>query len=172
MWIRKSLEEDWRRIKEIEDKAIERYYTADFGEDEVLPRTEEDIRFLIANTQLMVAVDEADTILGYISYYSIGPYLHLEEHEVHEEYWRVGGGRSLLNHFLQAGEELETCQYYSLLVFPEAKWAWNCFLQSGFRTFGFEQIKDLKDENLQRMMEAELKFKNLARGRVLMIKEK
>lgn len=172
MRIRKSLEEDWRKIKEIEDKAIEWYYTTGFGKDEVLPRTEEDIRFLITNSQLMVATDEADTILGYISYYSIGPYLHLEEHAVHEEYWREGVGRLLLTHFLKAGEELETCQYYSLLVFPEAKWAWNCYLQSGFRTFDFEQIMTLKDENLQRMMEAELKLKNLARGRVLMIKEK
>jgi ribosomal protein S18 acetylase RimI-like enzyme len=79
--------------------ATTRYYEAGFAESLVPPRAEPDLRELLDGTRLFVA-DEGDDILGYVSFYATGPYLHLEEIGVRREAQGRGVGTALLDFYV------------------------------------------------------------------------
>lgn len=171
MQIRQGREEDLLRLLEIERLTTEQYYEVGFTSEEFLPRTEEDFRFLLQGTTVLVAVDEYDRPLAFMSYYLIGQYVHLEEQGVDPQWQRLGIGQKLLAYYLQAGKTLPRCKYYSLLLFPDARWAWQFYTRFGFYEFDFRRLDSLQNESLERMIESELRGK-YSRNRRLLLKEK
>lgn len=155
MLVRQCKESDIPRILDIEREAMEMYYQVGFSREDVLPRTEEDLRFLLTKTDVVVAVDGDDFPHGYASYYLAGSFLHLEEHVVHPASQGQGVGSLLLAHFLEVGQMVPECQYYSLLTFLEASWAVRGYKKAGFREVNLVELDLLSDDSLKRMMDLE-----------------
>lgn len=170
MLVRPCKESDLPRILDIEREAMEMYYQAGFSKEDVLPRTEEDLRFLLAKTDVVVAVDGENLPLGYASYYLAGSFLHLEEHVVHPIVQRQGVGSLLLAHFLEVGQLVPECQYYSLLAFPEASWAVQGYKRAGFCEASPMELEMLPDDALKRMLD--LEHNQYARCRVALFRVK
>lgn len=155
MLLRECRVDDLLRIVEIERAAMKAYYDAGFTYEEVLPRTAEDLRFLLQKTNLVVAVDEKDVPHGYASYFQAGSFLHLEDHVVDPVSQRQGIGTLLLQNFLEVGQGLLDCKYFSLLVFNEANWAQHMYSRAGFRALTSLELEILADDALKRMVDLE-----------------
>lgn len=171
MRIRKARQRDLSALVQIERLGTELYYRTGFFRTDLIPRTTGDLRFLLAHSTMMVAADSGDRPVGYISYYPIKPYLHLEEHAVHPDFHREGIGEVLLNHYLAAGREMAGMEHFSLLCFQEAFWAYRLYSKHRFAAPEPWQMESLKTNVFQRILTSEAR-QLYPRQRVLMIRDR
>lgn len=170
MHIRKARNRDLPALVQMERQGAELYYQIGFSREELGPRTEGDLRFLLTHTTMKVAVDLSDHPLGYISYYPIESYLHLEEHTVHSDVHHQGIGEALLLHYFTAGREMNRCEHYSLFCFTAAEWAYQMYCKHGFTRVEPWQIVDLKSDVYKHMLASEIR-QQYSQNRVLLVKE-
>lgn len=129
--IRPVKSEDLPALVEVEVSASSRYQEAGFSPDEAPPRDEQDLHRLAHETTLLVA--ELDGIMvGYCSFFRLGPYLHLEELAVSRAWQGRGIGRRLAEAYLQVARSMSECSHCSLIAFREAPWAVGLYRHLGF----------------------------------------
>lgn len=123
---------DLPALERIERSATDLYYEAGFSPAAIAPRGAADLRALIGQTTLLLARD-GDDVVGYVSYYPRGPYLHLEEIAVRRDRQRRGHGRRLAQQVLAAAAADPQCSHISLVAFTRAGWAIRLYTGLGFR---------------------------------------
>ncbi len=134
--IRPVKPEDLPALVDVETSASSRYQEAGFSFDEAPPRDEQDLHRLAHETTMFVA--EVDRmVVGYCSFFSIGPFLHLEELAVARKWQGRGIGRRLAEAYLEAAIPMSDCSHYSLIAFRDAEWAIGLY-----RRLGFEQLDE------------------------------
>src|SRR4051794_24830665 len=131
MLIRSATADDFTRLVEVDRSATSRYYDAGFSMQDVPPRSEEDLREVLADTCLYVADD--DQVVGYVSFYQTGPFMHLEELAVARAAQGRGVGTQLLNVYVDRARQASGCTHLSLVAFREARWALTLYERLGFR---------------------------------------
>jgi ribosomal protein S18 acetylase RimI-like enzyme len=122
---------DLPALHAIEASATEVYYDAGFSRTHVCPRSDPELRQLLKYTCVLVAcVDEHP--VGYASYYTRGPFLHLEEVAVERDHQRRGIGIALARQVLAAAEADPQCTHLSLVAYRRAPWAIELYTRLGF----------------------------------------
>lgn len=122
---------DLAALHDIERSATELYYEAGFSPTHVDPRSEAEMRLLLKYTSVLLACDD-DEPIGYASYYTRGPFLHLEEIAVRRDRQRRGCGRALALQALAAAQDDPQCTHLSLVTFERALWAVELYSRLGF----------------------------------------
>ena len=79
--------------------ATDLYYEEGFSPAQVDPRSEADMHLLLKYTTVLLACED-DEPVGYASFYTRGPFLHLEEIAVRRDRQRRGCGRALAQQVL------------------------------------------------------------------------
>jgi ribosomal protein S18 acetylase RimI-like enzyme len=129
--IRPFQPEDLPALLRVEASASSRYQEAGFSLAEAPPRDEEELNRLTNETTVIVAeIDGA--VVGYGSYFVLGPYLHLEELAVGRVWQGRGIGRRLAEAYLGAALPVARCSHYSLIAFQAAEWAVGLYRRIGF----------------------------------------
>lgn len=133
--IRPVRAEDLPELVAVESSASSRYQEEGFSLDEAPPRDEQDLHRLADETTMLVAqLDGA--IVGYCSFFLIGPYLHLEELAVARDLQGRGIGRRLAEAHLEAAISMSERSHYSLIAFRDAVWATGLYSRLGFVPLG------------------------------------
>jgi GNAT superfamily N-acetyltransferase len=166
---------DLQALERIEQSATQLYYENGFAKKDVQPRTVEDLRHLLKETQVYL-YEKSSTPVGYISFYLTGPYRHLEEFSVHRDAQRQGIGLALLNIYLH--QQLHTVerkeegalQYYSLVVFKKACWAVRAYEKIGFESADLPSPFLPEQDRLLHILEAEKRAGLDPRQRMLMVR--
>ncbi len=122
---------DLPALVEVEASASRRYQEAGFSVDEAPPRDEQDLHRLAHETTVLVAEIDG-VIVGYCSYFPLGPFLHLEELAVSRARQGRGIGRRLAEAYLEAAIPVSECSHYSLIAFRDADWAIGLYRGLGF----------------------------------------
>jgi ribosomal protein S18 acetylase RimI-like enzyme len=131
--IRPAVAEDLRQLVAVEQSATSLYYGSGFSEAQVQPRSEAELRDLLNRTSMHV-VEESGALIGYVSFFQTGPYLHLEELAVRRDSQGRGLGTQLLAHYVDEAHKTPGCTHLSLIVFRRAIWACSLYRRFGFRT--------------------------------------
>ena len=131
--IRPATPHDLDALNAIERSSTELYYEAGFPRTAIEPRSADGVRLLLKYTVVLLACDEHDDAIGYVSYHARGPFLHLEEIAVHRDRQRRGCGLALAQQYLAAAETDPQCSHLSLMAFVEARWAVNLYTRLGFQ---------------------------------------
>ncbi len=134
--IRPVQPEDLPTLVDVEASASSRYQEAGFSLDEAPPRDEQDLHRL-ANVTTMFVAELDGMVVGYCSFFSIGPFLHLEELAVARNWQGRGIGLRLAEAYLEAAIPMSDCSHYSLIAFRDAEWAIGLY-----RRLGFEQLDE------------------------------
>ncbi len=116
----------------IERSATELYYEAGFSPGHVDARSEADVRLLLKYTTVLLACED-DQPVGYASFYTHGPFMHIEEIAVHRDRQRRGVGKALATQVLAEARADPQCTHLSLVTFTEARWAVDLYSRLGFR---------------------------------------
>ena len=132
MLLRPATLHDLPALHTIERSATEVYYDAGFAPTHVAPRSDPELRQLLKYTTVLVACDDHHPV-GYASYYTRGPFLHLEEVAVHRDHQRRGIGLALARQALAAAEADPQCSHLSLVAYRRARWAIELYTRLGFR---------------------------------------
>jgi len=122
---------DLADLVRVEASASSRYQDSGFSLVEVPPRDEENLYRLTHETTVIVAEIEGE-VVGYGSYFVLGPYLHLEELAVDRAWQGRGIGRRLAEFYLGAALPIARCSHYSLIAFQTADWAVGLYRRLGF----------------------------------------
>ena len=129
--LRPATTADLEALVAVEESAASLYVEAGPPLSTVVPRSAEGLRDLLSTTRVYVA-EEAE-VVGYVSFYATGPYLHLEELAVARPAQGRGiAGRMLEAYFEQARADA-ACTHLSLVVFRAAQWATRLYARRGFR---------------------------------------
>lgn len=131
MLLRPATLHDLPALHGIERSATELYYEAGFSPAQIDPRSEAEIRQLLKYTTVLLACDD-DLPIGYASYYTRGPFLHLEEVAVQRDHQRRGIGIALARQALAAAEADPQCTHLSLVAYRRAPWAIELYTRLGF----------------------------------------
>ena len=122
---------DLADLVRVEASASSRYQEAGFSLAEAPPRDEENLHRLTNETTVIVA-EIGGKVVGYGSYFVLGPYLHLEELAVGRARQGRGIGRRLAEFYLGAALTIAWCSHYSLIAFRTADWAVGLYYRLGF----------------------------------------
>jgi ribosomal protein S18 acetylase RimI-like enzyme len=122
---------DLPSLRLIERSPTDLYYEAGFSRAAILPRDDADMRALLGQTTTLLA-REGDDVIGYVSFYPRGPYMHIEEIAVHRDHRRRGHGRLLAAQVLAAADADPQCTHLSLVAFCRASWALGLYASLGF----------------------------------------
>lgn len=131
MLLRPATLHDLPALHAIERSATEVYYEAGFSPSHVGPRSEPEMRQLLKYTTVLVACLD-DHPVGYASYYTRGPFLHLEEVAVHRDHQRQGIGLALAQQALVTAQQDPQCTHLSLVAYRRARWAIDLYTRLGF----------------------------------------
>lgn len=129
--LRPATPHDLPALSSIERSATELYYDAGFARTAIDARSEAEMRQLLKYTTVLLA-SEHDEAIGYVSYYTRGPFLHLEEIAVRRDRQRRGCGRALALQYIAAAQADPQCTHLSLVTFPRARWAVDLYAGLGF----------------------------------------
>ena len=130
MLLRPATLHDLPALHGIERSATELYYEAGFSPAQVDPRSEAEMRQLLKYTTVLLACDD-DLPVGYASYYTRGPVLHLEEIAVLRDHRRRGVGLALARQALAAAQADPQCTHVSLVAYRRARWAIDLYTRLG-----------------------------------------
>ncbi|SFX48766.1 Ribosomal protein S18 acetylase RimI [Thermoactinomyces sp. DSM 45891] len=168
--IRGSDAQDLDALYHTEISATTLYHQSGFDMKDVTARTLQDLEQLLKETTVLVAENDEGNVMGYISYFQNGPYLHLEEVGVSTLYQRKGVGQTLLSTYIESGNK-NGILGYTLTTFKNAFWSIELYKKLGFEELGYmndDFDTDVLKEIIQRDIQAGLDMNQ----RVLMIKLK
>jgi ribosomal protein S18 acetylase RimI-like enzyme len=158
---------DLPALHAIERSATELYYEEGFSPAQVDPRSEADMRLLLKYTTVLLACED-DEPVGYASFYTRGPFLHLEEIAVRRDRQRRGCGRALAQQVLAEARADPQCTHLSLVTFSSARWAVAMYTNLGFRFLAPGEALP-QSELLQEIVEIEVAACQTCPPRVPMI---
>ena len=143
--IRQAQFDDLAVLLAIERSATSLYEGSHFPRGLVRPRSESDLHRLLTTTSLCIAQEAAQPV-GYVSFYPVGPYLHLEELAVARAAQGQGIGTRLLTRYLNIPGPHT---HFSLIAFRAAAWAVRLYAADGFT------VADPAPQPLAEILEAE-----------------